>query len=295
MAPVVRTVRGDIDPSSLGATDAHDHAFFTSPLAPGEELDDLDKAVEEVRTLRAAGADAFIDWTPLGLGRTVEGLRAVSEAVGIHIVASTGVHREAHYAADDPLHALSAGALTDRFVADIAAGSGAIKVGAGYHRLSPFEELVFEAAAAAHARTGAPVLVHTERGTHGREILERLRGIEPVVLAHVDRNPDAGLHAELAAAGAYLEYDGPGRTKYWPDSTLLELIAAVAERGHAGRLLCGGDLGGRAMARAWGGGPGMDYVFAVFKPRLERELGAALSTTIFVDNPARAFAFDPRQ
>jgi phosphotriesterase-related protein len=291
VAPIVRTVRGDIDPAALGPTDAHDHAFFRSPLLAGQELDDLERAVAEVASLAAAGCAAFVDWTPLGLGRDVDGLRAVSERTGVHVVACTGVHREAHYRPDDPVRSLD---LAGRFVADVAAGSGAIKVGAGYHHLSPFEERVFAAAAEAHARTGAPVLVHTELGTHGHAILEGLRGVGTVVLAHVDRNPDAALHAELAAAGAYLEYDGPGRTKYWPDSTILELIAAVAAAGHADRLLLGGDLAGRRMSRAWGGGPGMDYLFARFKPRLERELGAELSTTLFVDNPARAFSFEPR-
>jgi phosphotriesterase-related protein len=132
----------------------------------------------------------------------------------------------------------------------------------------------------------------------GLAIVERLGelGVEPgsVVLAHVDRNPDAGEHAETAAAGAWLQLDGPGRTKYWPDSTILELIAELAERGHADRLLLGGDTGRRSMLRAYGGGPGMDYLFARFKPRLERELGAELSEQIFVANPARAFAFSPR-
>jgi phosphotriesterase-related protein len=47
------------------------------------------------------------------------------------------------------------------------------------------------------------------------------------------------------------------------------------------------------MLRAYGGGPGLDYVFARFKPRLERELGDALSRQIFVANPARAFAWEP--
>lgn len=294
MAAIVRTVLGDIDPSALGPTDAHDHAFFASPLLPGQELDDLEAAIAEVHTLAAAGAAAFVDWTPLGLGRDVDALRLVSQATGMHVVASTGVHREAHYAPDDPLRALTEDELADRFAADVAAGSGAIKVGADYHRLSSFEARVFAAAADAHARTGAPVLVHTELGTHGPEILERLVGVTGVVLAHLDRNPDPGLHAELAAAGAYLEYDGPGRAKYWPDSTILELIEAVAERGHGDRLLCGGDLAGRHMSRAHGGGPGMDYLFARFRPRLERELGASLAERIFVSNPARAFAFAPR-
>jgi phosphotriesterase-related protein len=291
MAAIVRTVLGDIEPSALGPTDAHDHAFFASPLLAGEELDDLDRAIAEVATLAAAGAGAYVDWTPLGLGRDVEGLRAVSRATGLHIVASTGVHREAHYGPDDPVRSVD---LVERFVSDIAAGSGAIKIGADYHRLSAFEARVFAAAAAAHERTGAPLLVHTELGTHGTEILERLAGVATVVLAHVDRNPDARAHAELAAAGAYLEYDGPGRTKHWPDSTILQLIADVAGLGHADRLLCGGDLAGRHMSRAYGGGPGMDYVFARFKPRLERELGEELSRRIFVENPARAFAFEPR-
>ena len=48
------------------------------------------------------------------------------------------------------------------------------------------------------------------------------------------------------------------------------------------------------MLRAYGGGPGLDYVFARFKPRLERELGTDLSHAIFVANPARAFAWEPR-
>jgi len=48
------------------------------------------------------------------------------------------------------------------------------------------------------------------------------------------------------------------------------------------------------MLRAYGGGPGLDYVFARFKPRLERELGTELAERIFVANPARAFAWEPR-
>src|SRR5206468_8239867 len=128
-------------------------------------------------------------------------------------------------------------------------------------------------------------------GTMGLGIVERLRGLgvppTSVVLAHVDRNPDAGEHAEAAAAGATLQLDGPGRTKYWPDSTILGLIGDLAERGHARRLLLGGDTGRRSMMRAYGGGPGLDYVFARFKPRLERELGAELSRSIFVANPSQ--------
>jgi phosphotriesterase-related protein len=301
MASVVRTVQGDVDPSELGPTDAHEHLFFVTPLQPGDEFTDVERAIEEAQTLVAAGGRALVDWTPLGLGRDPGGLLLVSEATGLHVVAATGVHRDAHYLHDDPLRSVTVEALAERFVADVGGEevrSGVIKVGASYHRLQPLEQKAFAAAAEAHRRTGAPVCVHTEHGTMGLGIVERLHelGVAPasVVLAHLDRNPDAVEHAETGATGAWLQLDGPGRTKYWPDSTILQLIADLAERGLAGQLLLGGDTGRSSTMRAYGGGPGLDYVFARFKPRLERELGEELSHRIFVDNPSRAFAFEPR-
>ena len=301
MPLVVRTVRGDVEPSELGPTDAHEHLFFITPIQPGDEFADLDKAIEEAQTLVAAGGRTLVDWTPLGLGRDPEGLLRVSEATGLHVVAATGVHRDAHYLADDPLRSIAVDDLADRFVSDVTGSgvrSGIVKVGASYHRLQPLERTAFAAAAAAHRRTGVPVCVHTEHGTMGLRIVEHLGelGVPPdsIVLAHLDRNPDAGEHAETGNAGAWLQLDGPGRTKYWPDSTILQLIADLAERGLAGRLLLGGDTGRSSTMRAYGGGPGLDYVFARFKPRLERELGEELSRRIFVENPARAFAFEPR-
>ncbi|MGA3218269.1 MAG: aryldialkylphosphatase, partial [Acidimicrobiales bacterium] len=272
---VVRTVRGDIEPSRLGPTDSHEHLFFVTRLQPGDEMADQSRAVEEARTLVEAGGRALVDWTPLGLGRSPDGLLQVSLATGLHVVGATGVHREAHYPPEDPLRAQAEEVLAARFVSDIAAEeapAGAIKVGASYHRLQPFEKKVFAAAALAHEQTGAPVCVHTEHGTMGLGIVQHLLGLgvppTSVVLAHLDRNPDAGEHAETAATGAWLQLDGPGRAKYWPDSTILRLIADLAERGLFGQLLLGGDTGRSSTMRSYGGGPGLDYLFARFKPRL---------------------------
>jgi phosphotriesterase-related protein len=113
---------------------------------------------------------------------------------------------------------------------------------------------------------------------------------ERVVLAHLDRNPDPELHAEIAARGAFLEYDTLGRIKYRPDSDLLDLIEAVAAAGHLGQLLLGLDLGRRDYFRAWDGGPGMRYLMATFVPRLRRRIGDAAVEAILVANPARAFS-----
>lgn len=299
--PIVRTVRGDIAPGELGPCDAHEHLFLVTPLQPGDELDDSEKALAEARALGEAGASAIVDWTPIGLGRDLRALRTISEQTGLHVVAATGLHREAHYRQDDPIRSETADALARRFADELTSADarcGIVKLGASYHHLTPFERTAFEAAAQAHSLVGAPVCVHTEHGTMGLELVELLGslGVPPsaVVLAHLDRNPDAGEHAETADAGAWLQLDGPGRTKYWPDSVVLELIAALAERGHGDRILLGGDTGRASMMRAYGGGPGLDYVFRRFRPRLARELGEGLSEQIFVTNPARAFAFSPR-
>ena len=58
----------------------------------------------------------------------------------------------------------------------------------------------------------------------GRAISARNRS-RHVVLSHMDRNPDPAIHKEAAQAAAFLEYDGPGRMKYFPESTLLQLMS----------------------------------------------------------------------
>ena len=129
------------------------------------------------------------------------------------------------------------------------ARAGAIKGGASYHHISRGERRRLEAIAAASAATGAAILVHSEVGTAAHEIVDLLEsaGARPdrIALAHLDRNPDPELHAEVAARGVTLEYDTIGRTKYHPDSVVLDLIEAVAAAGHLDRIMLGLDLGSR--------------------------------------------------
>ena len=65
----MRTVLGDVAPEELGRCDAHEHLLLVSPLLRGHELDDRQAATDDTRALRAAGADAVAEWTPIGLGR----------------------------------------------------------------------------------------------------------------------------------------------------------------------------------------------------------------------------------
>jgi predicted metal-dependent phosphotriesterase family hydrolase len=310
----VRTVLGDIDSRKLGTTDVHEHLLMRSPLLRGEELDDREKSTQEATELRQAGIDALVELTTIGLGRDPRGVADIAARSGLHIVLATGIHREAHYPPEHWVRRAGQDELAELFVRDITEGcedtdyagsreqptrirAGVIKVGAGYWSISPLERRVFEAAGEAHRCTDAPVACHLELGTAAWEILEALEdaGIaaERIMLAHVDRNPDPGLHAELAAAGAYLGYDGMARFKYWPDSVLLDCLLRVVSQGGAGRLLLGGDVARRTAFRSYGGLPGMTYLPRRFVPRLAEMGGEDLVRRILIENPAQYLGFTP--
>src|SRR2546422_9211647 len=94
---MIVTVLGPIAPEQLGVTDAHDHLFLRTPALPGQEFDDPDRAIEEVDTAKRGGLQAIVEVTPIGCGRRPAGMRAVAESTGVHVVAATGYHRDAHY------------------------------------------------------------------------------------------------------------------------------------------------------------------------------------------------------
>jgi 5-phospho-D-xylono-1,4-lactonase len=81
------------------------------------------------------------------------------------------------------------------------------------------------------------------------------------------------------------------RTKYWPDSTILDCLLQVASRGGAQRLMLGGDVARRSSFHAHGGMPGLAYLPRRFIPRLLARGGEELVKQILVTNPARFLSF----
>ena len=303
MTPRVRTVLGDIEPAELGATDYHAHLFQVTPLLAGDELDDEAASGQEATLLRRSGAAAMVEATPTGLGRRPEEVARISAATGLRIVHVTGAHREAHYSPGDPLLDEPVEALARRFSADLFTGmdgttvrAGAVKAGAGFWSFTGFERRVLTAVGQVAAGTGAPVMVHLENGSAGHEVLDLLAAEgcsgDRVALAHVDRNPDPGLHAELAARGAYLGYDGAARHQRWPDSVLVDCLAATVEGGAGRRVLLGGDVARRTRYASYGGMPGLAYLFDRFVPRVGSAIGDAALAAVLVENPARWLAWD---
>ncbi len=323
MSATVQTVLGRVPADRLGAVDYHDHLFHASPLLPGDDIDDEDRSRVEAESLAASGFATLMDPTPIGLGRRPEAVARISAATGLKVVAATGLHRQAHYLADDPLRRLSVedraavfereltlGQLADdaqlragRPVAELSVATGPdggpviagfIKTGIDYWRISGFERATLEAAAIAHSATGAPIMVHLEYCTAAHELLDLLHadGVEPasVVLAHADRDPDPELHLDLIARGAYLGYDGMARPKGVSEKVLLELAEAVVAGGGGHRLLLGADVARGTRYLAYGGMPGLEYLGLRYLPRLRRRIGDQALDDLVTTNPARFLA-----
>ena len=295
---IVRTVLGDIPPSALGVTNSHDHLFFRTPLLPGQQLDDVHLATAEAQAFAAAGGAAIIQWTPRGLGRQHDDLATIARTTNLHIVSATGRHRGALYGLDPTTATPSVTDLAGNFVADLnrASPSGIIKIGTGYWHLDPFERDSLAAAAQAHHATGAPIAVHLEAGTAGDLVLDILtsHNVEPtaVVLGHLGRNPEDGYLRDVAGSGAFLCFDGPSRANHPTDWRTPACLLMLAEHGHVGQLLIGGDTT-TAAARSVTAGPGMSALLNGFGRRLRPLLGDPAWHSITVGNPARAFAFRP--
>jgi phosphotriesterase-related protein len=312
----VRTVLGDIDPSSLGITYAHEHLAIVGgrpvELSPDFRLDSAEDAIAELRPAVALGLGAVVDAMPADAGRDVQLLAAISRGSGIHVIAPTGVHHARYY---DDRHwsvRLDADAMADLFVADIVGGidafdyggpvvrrtehrAGVIKIAGSEGGPSERDRRIFGAAAVAHDRTGCPILTHCEAGTGGLEQVEALTGfgVDPrhVALSHVDKVVDRRYHRALCETGASLEFDGAFR---WGDreNGTLQLLEWLAEDGLLDHVLLGHDAARRSYWTVHGGSPGLAFLLGPFREMLRgRGFGDAELDTLFVANPARVFAF----
>jgi len=312
----VRTVLGDIDPSELGVTYAHEHVVIDGGrpvlMEPDFDLGDVEAMTTELAGAAELGLRAVVDAMPCDAGRNAHKLAELSRRTGIHVVAPTGLHHDRYYGPAHWSHRVGADDLAELFVLDITDGideldysgpivrrtphrAGVIKVAGSLDGPSERDRKVFEAAATAHLRTGVPILTHCEAGTGALEQVELLTalGVDPshITLSHVDKVVDRAYHRELLAAGVNLEYDQSFRSADEPNATAA-LIAAMIDDGYGDRIVLGMDAARRGYYRVYGGSPGMTWLLDGFTELLEASgVGADARRRLFVDNPARAFAF----
>ena len=99
----VRTVLGDIDPSALGVTYAHEHVVIDGGrpvlMEPDFDLGDVDAMTAEIGEATAKGLNAIVDAMPCDAGRSALKLAELSRRTGVHVIAPTGLHHDRYYGA----------------------------------------------------------------------------------------------------------------------------------------------------------------------------------------------------
>jgi predicted metal-dependent phosphotriesterase family hydrolase len=315
-AEMVRTVRGDVLASDLGVTYVHEHLIIDSPTVaarwPEILLVDSRSAIEEVERCVSVGVGTMIDTMPMAAGRGPARLFEISEATGLHIVMTTGLHTEKYYEQLPWVEAANSDQLAAWFVADIEEGvdaqdhlggelnrtghkAGIIKVATSSAELTSRAEHLFEAAAIAAHETGVPILTHCEAGVGAMEQVEFMMRIgfplSRLVVSHTDKVPDSGYHTALLESGVNLEFDQALRQREGARTGTALLLATQVERGFANQLMLGTDGARRSLWTVHGGEPGLAWMAAQYRSILDEVgVGSDLQHLMFVANPARLLA-----
>jgi phosphotriesterase-related protein len=230
------------------------------------------------------GGCAVLDCQPGECGRNANRLAELSQCSGIILICATGFHRRRYYAPDHWLWSADADCAAGYFTGELLDGveetldtlqpvrAGFIKV-ACEATLADTPLRALQGAAQAAASTGAAIQVHTEKGASAEAILEFLlrHGVpaRQVVLCHMDKRPDFGLHRDLVQAGALLEYDTFYRPKYEPERHLWPLLEKMASAGLENGVALATDIAEAALWAHLGSGPGLAGFVSIICPRLE--------------------------
>jgi predicted metal-dependent phosphotriesterase family hydrolase len=310
--PLARTVLGDIGADEMGVTYAHEHIIIEGGYAveknPDFLLNDVDKVAAELRDFRAAGGRTLVDTMPANCGRNILKLAEVARRANVHIIAPTGIHQEQYYPPNHWRYHYSEDQLANLFVADIELGidrhdyggpivervahrAGIIKLATGDERISAHQEKIFRAVCAAHSRTRAPILTHTNAGALALEQVSLFvkLGVAPrrVVISHVDRRADYHYHRDVLQTGVFLEYDSAFRWKGENHTyRLLERLLPEFPQ----QITMGMDAARNTYWRSYGGRPGLDFLLTKFRKDLEDMGLGVFFDAIFIANPAALYA-----
>lgn len=287
---MIRTIWKDIQPEEAGHAQCHEHIWLekgaSCAVNPALCMDDHEKSLAELKDYHRAGGQLIVDAQPTGCGRNARMLAELSRESGVFIVATSGFHKKEFFD-DTALFSLPEDALADLYSQEIETGitdsgqdsslyrAGILKAAAdGGWQEDPVYRKLFEAVAQAAVRTGAPVMIHTEKGNDIPGLIRWFqdRHIPPerLLICHLDRtHHDIAYHKEVLSTGCFLCCDSIHRLKYVSDEEELSLLHAIAETGYTGQILLSLDTTNQRLRSYHAQDMGLDYILRTFLPLLK--------------------------
>ena len=314
---IVRTLRGDVEPASLGQTLIHEHLavdwgeMLGRPKILDFEYHALrDKMVNALNAAHALGIGAMVECTPIGCGRYVDLFKDVARHTQVKIIGSTGFFHESWCPMHPIARVFDIDMMTDLFVREITEGigdtlirAGIIKCATGEGRVSPKEEQVLRAAARAHKQTGCPIITHTTGGL-GNEQLDifESEGVAPneIIISHVGCEKDNWFEysESLLKRGANVSFDRIGEPSFGGDEHWIALIQNAIAKGFLHQVMMSHDAGILIHGYNEIVNPGVElsgdftYISREFIPKLKHAgVSDEQLQVMMVENPQRVLAF----
>jgi phosphotriesterase-related protein len=290
------------------------------------DLRDEALMTEEVSDFKAAGGDAMVECSAIGLRCDIYGIKRIAQATGVHVVACTGFYAEESL----PVRYLNlpieqyAKIMLDEVKNGIDGSDiypGMLKI--AMNGFTQTEENALRAAGRVAAETGLPVTVHPcwKAGAGAVEAVEALieEGADParVVVAHVGSSfveldlktlitrPEswklsletvrkilamgANISTEFLGQSVADEMGGSVGTNDWQR---LAGIYALIREGYAGQIMLGTDTCCKMLTRRFGGQGYLRlwrFVIPIMRDTLA--IPERVIRRIFVENPAKLLAY----
>ncbi len=302
---VIQTTAGPIIPGDAGLILPHEHIFtdLRGPETVGYGQADVEDVVRVMKphmdAAKSAGVGVLVECSSIGVGRNVPILQRMTAETGLAVVVPTGVYCRAGFVPSS-YEALTEGQLRDWMIADLTLGidstgirAGFIKLGVDNTPLSAFQQKMMRAAAQASLRTGAAIAVHTTSGARALEETAILEAegltLDRFIWVHAQNEADMNIHRQLAAKGAYIEFDNVGRTS---DASIIQKINTMVSAGYEDNILLSHDAGWYQPGSPNGGSQtGYTHLIDTFIPALRADgASQSLIDKLMAENPRNAFA-----
>jgi len=185
MAKRIHTIKGPIEIDALGLILPHEH-LFTDLRGPWvadyarAEASAVVKVVEPyLAEASAAGTTALVECSTVGVGRNLSVLRSLADITSIHIIAPTGVYRDAYI--PESLREISEHDLAELWTTELTEGIEGTSIRAGFIKLAmsddgptALEIRNLKAAVKASQTTGAVIASHTIGGKVAKKEMDVL-------------------------------------------------------------------------------------------------------------------------
>jgi phosphotriesterase-related protein len=140
MTKHIHTIKGPIEIGAFGLILPHEHLFtdLRGPHVPDYAQGEPSAVIEVVEPYlaeaAAAGVTALVECSTVGVGRNLSVLQILAEVTSIHIIAPTGVYRDAYI--PESMRAMSENELAERWTEELTHGIEGTAIQAGFIKLA---------------------------------------------------------------------------------------------------------------------------------------------------------------